>query len=97
MDDEHGPAPDAAVVTMVTAEACHFCAEAETVVAEAGREFPLMVERIDARSGEGQALLQDFRAPMTPLVLLDGAYVGSGRLSRRRLRRLLRTRVRKAA
>ena len=97
MEDERGSASGAPVVTMVTAEACHFCAEAEIVLADLDREFPLAVERIDARSREGRALLQELRAPMTPLVLLDGAYVSSGRLSRRRLRRLLRTRARTAA
>ncbi|WP_228489265.1 glutaredoxin family protein [Raineyella fluvialis] len=90
-------APDLAVVTIVESEACHVCAEANTVLADLGGEFPLAVERIDARSREGAALLQELRAAMTPLVLLDGAYVSSGRLSRRRLRRLLRARTREAA
>jgi len=37
--------------------------------------------------------MRDHRAPMYPLVLLDGVLFSSGRLPRRKLARLLATRV----
>ncbi|SDB80460.1 Glutaredoxin [Raineyella antarctica] len=96
-DDETGAVGGPAVLTIVEAQACHFCADANRALAELGLEFPMVVERVDARSREGRALLQELRAPMTPLVLLDGWYFSSGRLPRRKLQRLLRNRTRTAA
>jgi len=37
----------------------------------------------------GRALMEQHRAPMSPLVLLDGQYFSSGRLPRRKLERRL--------
>jgi hypothetical protein len=37
----------------------------------------------------GRALMEQNRAPMSPLVLLDGQYFSSGRLPRRKLERRL--------
>jgi hypothetical protein len=37
----------------------------------------------------GRALMREHRAPMSPLVLLDGEYFSSGRLPRRKLEKRL--------
>lgn len=76
-------------ITVVHAPACHFCDDADTALNELGSEFTFRVTHIDARTPEGQNLLQNYRATMTPLVLLDGRYVSSGRLPRGKVRKLL--------
>jgi len=78
-----------AQVTVVTAEACHFCDDARADLAELARAYPLTVRLIAADSTDGQALLHAHGAGMFPLVLVDGAFFSAGRLPRRKLARLL--------
>ena len=80
-----------ASITLVHAPACHLCEDAERALAELGHDLPIVVERIDATSARGVALVQAHRSAMYPLVLVDGALFSSGRLPRRKLRRLLET------
>lgn len=80
---------DTVQVTIVESEGCHFCVAAGEALAEAAARYPLAVRTIDARSAEGQALLQEHRATMSPLVLLDGSFFSHGRLPRRKLAKLL--------
>ena len=80
-------------VLLVTSPACHFCADAEDALAELSKEFDLRISRIDARSPEGMALVQEYGAAMSPLVLLDGEYVSAGRLPRGKVRKLLEARA----
>lgn len=80
-------------VTLVKSPACHFCADAEDVLAEVSRDFELSIRRVATQSPEGMALVQDFGAAMSPLVLLDGEYVSAGRLPRGKLRKLLEARL----
>ncbi len=87
------PTEGATVVTIVHAPACHFCADAQRTLAELARDFPLRVELLDWAEPRGERLMRDHRAPMYPLVLLDGVLFSSGRLPRRKLARLLATRV----
>jgi hypothetical protein len=76
-------------VTVVTAPACHFCDDAQVVLAELARAYPLEVGLVDAQSGDGQALLSRYGAGMFPLVLVDGTFFSAGRLPRHKLARLL--------
>ena len=76
-------------VTVVHSPACHFCADAHAALAELASEFPLTVEPIAADDQRGQALIRAHRAPMYPLVLVDGAFFSFGRLPRKKLRKLL--------
>lgn len=76
-------------VTVVRTPACHFCEQAQAVLAELGREYPLTVELIQAASPAGQAVLRRHRAGMFPLVLVNGAFFSAGRLPRRKLAHLL--------
>jgi glutaredoxin len=80
-------------VTVVTSPACHFCADAQRVLAEFARTHPLDVHSIDIASEEGRAIVRQHRAPMAPVVLVDGQLLGWGRLSRGKLRRCLDQRL----
>lgn len=87
-------APGAAVVvTVVHSPACHLCDDAERALAELAASRPLVIDRVDIRSDRGQALVREHQPPMSPLVLLDGAFFGFGRLSRRKLAKVLDRRL----
>lgn len=85
------------VVTVVHSPACHFCDDAQTVLAALAETYPLMSERVDIRSPQGQELLRVHRPAMSPLVLVDGEFFSFGRLPRRRLVKLLDARMADAA
>lgn len=80
-----GAAPPAALVTVVESEACHFCAEARQVLADLAIDHPMVVDTVDVRSETGRLLMARYRATMSPLVLVDGAFFSNGRLPRRKL------------
>lgn len=82
-----------AVVTIVHSPACHFCDDAEAALAALAEHYPLVVDRVDIHSDLGQALVREHRAPMSPLVLLDGTFFSFGRLPRRKLAALLEQRL----
>jgi len=73
--------------------ACHLCADAEAGLSELSEHFPLEVDLVDIRSERGMQLMQAHRAPMSPLVLVDGGFFSSGRLPRKKLRKLLERRA----
>ena len=50
---------------------------------------PLRVDVVSITEQAGRVLMQAHRAPMSPLVLLDGVYFSSGRLPRRKLEKRL--------
>jgi alkyl hydroperoxide reductase subunit AhpF len=90
------PASEPVQITVVESEACHFCADAHQALATFATRFPVSVRTVDVRSEVGRALVARHRAPMNPLVLLDGAFFSSGRLPRRKLEKLLTGRYRPA-
>jgi hypothetical protein len=77
------------VVTLVEAPACHLCDDAKSALAALAQSYPMTVHVVSIDSRPGRALMAHHRAPMSPLVLLDGAYFSSGRLPRRKLERRL--------
>ena len=79
----------AAVLTVVGSPACHFCDDAHDALEQIGTEIPLYVDWVDAASPRGEALVREHRAPMLPLVLVDGIFFSFGRLPRKKLRKLL--------
>lgn len=87
--EREAPATLLPEVTIVASPGCHFCADAESAIAEIARQHPLRVRRVEITSSEGSGLIQEFGAAMSPLVLLDGEFVSAGRLSRGRLRNVL--------
>ena len=79
-------------ITVVHAEACHFCEDADTVLSQLAGSYPLVIERVDIRSRRGQDLTRRHRPAMSPLVLVDDAFFSFGRLPRKKLVRLLEQR-----
>ena len=84
---------DSVRITVVTAAACHFCADAQAALTELAQAYPLTVRQVEADSTDGQALLHAHGAGMFPLILVDGAFFSVGRLPRRKLARLLARRT----
>ena len=79
-------------ITVVENEACHFCEDAQRVLAELAGSYPLALDTVDVRSESGQRLMRVHRASMSPLVLVDGQFFSHGRLPRRKLTKLLEQR-----
>ena len=84
---EAGTAP--VVITVVEAEACHLCEDAKSALAVLAQSYPMTVQVLSIGEAPGRALMDQHRAPMSPLVLLDGQYFSSGRLPRRKLEKRL--------
>ncbi len=80
-------------VLLVTAPDCHFCADAKALLARLGQAYPLEVREVDLSSPEGQEAATRHGIMFPPGLLLDGGFVGFGRVSERKLRRLLEQRV----
>lgn len=76
-------------VTLVEAPACHLCEDAKCALAVLARSYPLTVHVVSIEDDVGRELMRAHRAPMSPLVLLDGQYFSSGRLPRRKLEKRL--------
>jgi len=83
------PSAGPVTVTYVTAPACHLCDHGRQVLDELGRHLPLQVVEIDLDSDQGRQLLATHRFAFPPAVIVDGTLVAHGRLSARRLARLL--------
>lgn len=83
------PGPRTGTVTIVDSLGCHFCADAESAIDELAGEYAIAVERVPMASPSGIDLMQRHGAGMSPLVLLDGQFVSSGRLPRGRIRTML--------
>lgn len=77
------------VVTLVEAPACHLCDHAKSALAVLAQSFPMTIAVLSIDDEAGRALMEHHRAPMSPLVLLDGQYFSAGRLPRRKLERRL--------
>lgn len=76
-------------VLVLTSDACHLCGDAMDALEELAREHPLAIRSVAMDSEEGRALAERHRPPMPPAVLIDGELFSSGRLPRKKLRRLL--------
>ena len=84
-------------ITLVHAEACHFCTDAGATLEDLARSFAIDVHTVRADSDEGRALVTVHRPAMSPLVLVDGQFFSHGRLPRKKLTRLLEARSRTLA
>jgi len=74
---------------LVTAPDCHLCEHARQVLARLGHDWPLVLEEVTWKSPEGFALVRRDGVPFPPALYIDGRFVGYGRLSEGRLRRIL--------
>jgi len=79
-------------VTLLTKPDCGFCDQAKQTLDRLGREFDLTVEVVPLESEAGRALAAGSGMVFPPGVLLDGQPFSYGRLSERKLRRVLETR-----
>jgi hypothetical protein len=77
-------------VTLVEAPACHLCEDAKSALVVIAQSYPMTVNVLSVLEEPGRTLMQEHRAPMSPLVLLDGEYFSSGRLPRRKLEKRLK-------
>jgi hypothetical protein len=80
-------------ITLVTAPACHLCADARAALAELGHERPISIDVVGADSDRGAALVARHRPAMFPLALVDGVFFSAGRLPRRKLHAMLAARA----
>lgn len=80
---------EAVEAVLVEAVACHLCDDAAQLLANAESEGKLRVRRVALESEEGKAIARATRAPMPPIVLINGELLGWGRLSRGKLDRRL--------
>jgi hypothetical protein len=76
-------------VTVVSAPACHFCADAEEALAVLAEQYPLRVRVVELESPEGSRLTGLHRRAISPLVLVGGRFFSAGRLPRKKLTVLL--------
>ncbi|GAA3845333.1 glutaredoxin family protein [Amycolatopsis tucumanensis] len=80
-------------ITLLTQHDCGFCDQAKQVLNRLADEYPLQVSEIDLASPEGQRLATQAGVLFAPGVLVDAQPFSFGRLSERKLRRKLNTRV----
>jgi len=90
---DSGEAGAPAGVLLVTAPDCHFCADAKALLARLGQTYPLEVREVSLSSPEGQEIATRHGVMFPPGLLLDGGFVGFGRVSERKVRRLLERRA----
>lgn len=76
-------------ITLLTQPACAMCDVAKNILARLVEEYPLSVTEIDLGTEPGQRLATQAGVMFAPGVLVDGRPFSYGRLSERKLRRLL--------
>jgi hypothetical protein len=76
-------------ITLLSQTSCGLCELAKGILARLGNEYPLSVTEVDLRSEQGRRLAADAGVLFAPGVLVDGQPFCYGRLSERKLRRLL--------
>ena len=77
-------------VVVIEGDACHLCEDARAVLESRAGELNLSVRYLSARSDAGRRLIERHRAPMLPVVFVEGELLGWGRLSRKKLERRVR-------
>lgn len=80
-------------LTLLTQANCALCDHAKEVLSRVARDFPLTVSEVDLGTASGRALAEQAGVLFAPGVLLDGRPFGYGRLSERKLRKVLSLRV----
>ena len=83
-------------VTLLTKADCHLCDHAKEVLHRVAPDYGLHLETVDLATERGQHIAQDAGMLFPPAILVDGQPFCYGRLSERRLRRELDSRVARA-
>jgi hypothetical protein len=81
-------------VLLLTQEHCHFCEQAQELLARLATEYGLSVSTLDMTTPEGQRLAEQHGIFFPPGIFLDGVPFSYGRPSERKLRRELEQRLR---
>ena len=76
-------------ITLLTQTSCAMCDLAKGILERLANEYSLSVTEVDLRSEEGRRLAAGAGVLFAPGVLVDGSPFSYGRLSERKLRRLL--------
>jgi hypothetical protein len=76
-------------ITLLTAPSCRLCDDAKVVLNRVALDFDLTIESISIDTTRGQALMIEYQVAFPPGVLIDDKPFSYGRLSERRLRRML--------
>jgi hypothetical protein len=80
-------------IILLTQPACGLCDFAKGILARLGERYPLLVTEIGLDTEAGRCLAAEAGVMFAPGVLVDGQPFSYGRLSERRLRRLLERRT----
>jgi hypothetical protein len=76
-------------IIVLTQPACRLCDVAKDILARLGEHYPLSVTEISLDTEAGRCLAAQAGVMFAPGVLVDGQPFSYGRLSERKLRRLL--------
>jgi glutaredoxin len=76
-------------ITVLSQSSCGFCDHAKEVLSRVGADYSLRITEIDLAGEEGQRLAARAGVLFAPGVLVDGEFFSFGRISERRLRRIL--------
>lgn len=76
-------------VLVVISPDCHLCEDALEALGHFAAEYELSIRETPMMSAEGQEILERFRPPLPPFVVVDGELFSAGRLPRRKLRKYL--------
>ena len=76
-------------VTLLTTTECHLCDHAKEVLQRVAMDHPMDIEEVPFGTERGRRLAQETNLVFPPGVLVDGQPFSYGRLSERKLRRLL--------
>jgi thiol-disulfide isomerase/thioredoxin len=76
-------------ITLLSQSWCGLCDHAKEVLSRIGADYPLRITEIDLAGEEGQRLAARAGVLFAPGVLVDGEFFSFGRISERRLRRIL--------
>jgi len=82
---------------LVASPDCHFCLDARAVLQRLGRDYRLHVREVQLSSPEGQDLAARHGIAFPPGLFIEDRFIGFGRVSERKLRRLLEQRLGAAA
>lgn len=80
-------------IILLTQPACGLCDFAKRILTRLGERYPLLVTEIGLDTQAGRSLAAEAGVMFAPGVLVDGQPFSYGRLSERRLRRLLERRT----
>lgn len=80
-------------ITLLTQTSCKMCELAKGILTRLGSDYPLSVTEVDVATNMGRHLAAEAGVLFAPGVLVDGRPFSYGRLSERKLRRLLESRA----